>query len=484
MVVGEIAEAVDLLVVGAGPAGYAAALHGARRGRHVTLVDSDGDAGVGGVCLTVGCIPSKALIELAETVYRTRDARPPGLVGGDPTVDLGAFQEHKCSIVSELTRGVRDLLTDAAVQLRSGTLRFTRPDQAVIQDGNGPATFVEFRDVVLATGSRPAALEHLPPDGATVLDSTGALDLTELPTTVAVVGAGYVGVELGTALAKLGSSVTLIELADRILPDIDSTLVRPVSRRMRELGITLLTAARAEEHHDGILTVRQGTQEVQVKADIVITAVGRHPNTTNLGLDRLGVTPHPNGLLEVADDRTVQPHVAAIGDITPGPALAHKGYAEAEVAVDALCGYRVAFDPASIPAVVFSDPQIATVGMPPAQANADPDSTQVTTIPMRGNARALTLQAPAGTVALVTDRVTGAVHGVHLVGPHVSELISEGAHAIEMGSTVEDLAATVHVHPTVSEQLQEAARSAYGRPLHGRPQKSKQAARSTRQNDK
>lgn len=468
MVVGEIAEAVDLLVVGAGPAGYAAALHGARRGRQVTLVDSDGDAGVGGVCLRAGCIPSKALIELAETVYRTTGAHSPGLTGGDPRVDLAAFQDHKRLVIDELTCGVRDLLSDAAVQVRSGTLRFTRPDQAVIHEGDGPASFVEFRDVVLATGSRPAALEHLTPNGTTVLDSTDALGLAELPATVAVVGAGYIGVELGTALAKLGSSVTLIELEDRVLPEIDSTLIRPVSRRMRELGITVLTAARAGEHHDGALAVRQDEQDMQVKANIVIMAVGRRPNTDTLGLDRLGVTPRPDGLLEVAEDRTVRPRVAAIGDITPGPALAHKGYAEAEVAVDALCGYRVVFDPAGIPVVVFSDPEIATVGMSVAQARAEADSTRVTTVPMRSNGRALTLNAPAGTAALVSDTATGAVHGVHLVGPHVSELISEGTLAVEMGATVEDLAATVHVHPTVSEQLHEAARSAYGRPLHTR----------------
>ena len=366
MVVGEIAEAVDLLVVGAGPAGYTAALHAAQRGRQVTLVDRDGVDGVGGVCLRVGCIPSKALIELADLAAR---AKAVGLAPAAP--DLGAFQRRKREIVGRLTGGVRSMLDGAGVRVLGGELRFTRPDQAVVRTPDGHAAFLEFRDVVLATGSRPVPLPGLVPDGRTVLDSTGALDLADVPATVAVVGAGYIGVELGTALAKLGASVTLVEAAERVLPGIDAGLVRPVARRLAGLGVAVLTGAAAGEHRDGLLHVRQGEQESAVKADVVIVAVGRRPNTDDLGLDRLGVSPGPDGRLAVAPDRIVRRHVAAIGDVTPGPALAHKGYAEAPVAVDALCGDRVAFQPAAVPAVVFSDPEVATVGLTAAAARAD-----------------------------------------------------------------------------------------------------------------
>jgi dihydrolipoamide dehydrogenase len=466
MVVGEIAEAVDLLVVGGGPAGYAAALRGAQRGRDVLVIDRDGEDGVGGVCLRAGCIPSKALIEMADVAERAAGYATAGLSVGERSVDLGAFQAHKARIVGELTGGVRSLLAAAGVRVLAGDLRFTRPDQAVVRTPAGRAAFVEFRDVVIATGSRPAVLPHLVPDGVHVLDSTGALDLPELPATVAVVGAGYIGVELGTALAKLGSSVTLVEMAERILPEIDVALTRPVARRLDELGVTVLTGARAGEHRGTILHVRSGDRDVEVKADVVIVAVGRRPNTDELGLDRLGVTPGDDGLLHVAPDRTLRPHVAAVGDVTPGPALAHKGYAEAPVAVDALCGDRVTFQPAAIPAVVFADPEIATVGLSDAAARAEGLDPVVTTIPMAGNGRALTLRAPRGTVQLVSEAGTGLVLGLHVVGPHASELVAEGTVAIEMGATVEDLADTVHVHPTVGEQVQEAARAAAGRGLH------------------
>lgn len=465
MVVGEIAEAVDLLVVGAGPGGYAAALRGAQRGREVTLVDRDGRDGVGGVCLRAGCIPSKALIELADLRDRAASAAV-GLRVDGHAVDLTAFQAYKQKIVANLTGGVRSLLEDAGVRVLAGEVRFTRRDQAVVRTPAGRAVFVEFRDVVIATGSRPIALPGLVPDGRHVLDSTSALDLTELPDSLAVVGAGYIGVELGTAFAKLGASVTLVEQAGRILPDLDVALARPVRRRLNELGVAMVVDAQAREYRDGVLHVRRGDQELELEADVVVVAVGRRPNTDRLGLDRLGGTPDPDGLLPVAPDRTLRPHVAAIGDITPGPALAHKTYAEAGVAVDALCGDRVAFQPAAIPAVVFADPEIATVGLSPAAARAAGLEPATATVPMAGNGRALTLRAPRGTAQLVFEADTGVVLGLHVVGPHASELIAEGSVAIEMGATVDDLADTVHVHPTVGEQIQEAARVAAGRGLH------------------
>ncbi|EFC81432.1 dihydrolipoyl dehydrogenase [Parafrankia sp. EUN1f] len=471
MVVGEIAEGVDLLVVGAGPAGYAAALRGAQLGRDVTLVDRDGEAGVGGVCLRVGCIPSKALIEFADVLHRANALGRGGLAAGGVTADLAGFQRHKAGIVAGLTGGVRGLLRDAGVPLVGGTLRFTRPDQAVVETTAGQARFFEFQDVVLATGSRPVSLPSLPFDGITVLDSTGALALDALPSSVAVVGAGYIGVELGTALAKLGVPVTIVEQAEHLLPGVERALSRPVSRRLAELGVDLLTAATARAHADGVLTVERGGEQVAVKAEKVIVAVGRQPNTDQLGLDRLGVTAGSDGLLPVGPDRLVRRHVAAIGDITPGPALAHKGYAEAGVAVENLSGRRAAFQPAAIPAVVFSDPEIATVGLTAAEAAEQGIEVAMSSLPMAANGRAMTIGAQHGTVQLVTDRGSGVVLGVHLVGPHASELIAEATLALEMGATAEDLAETIHVHPSVSEHLEEAARATVGRPINSPSQR-------------
>lgn len=472
MVVGEIAEGVDFLVVGGGPGGYAAALHAAREGREVTLVDRDGERGVGGVCLRVGCIPSKALIEAADAAHRTRHLAAAGLDVDGVSVDLGRFQEFKRRVVDKLTGGVRTLMDGAGVQVVAGELRFTRPDQAVIEPGGDrPPQFVEFRHAVIATGSRPVELPGLPRDGETVLDSTDALALERLPESLAVVGGGYIGLELGTAFAKLGSNVTLVEALDRVLPTHDPAICRIVQRRLADLGVDVHTGARARDHADGKLTVERDGQSVQVEADRVVVAVGRQPNTDDLGLERLGVKPRRDGLLDVQSDRGLTPHIAAIGDITPGPALAHKATAEAETAVAALCGRPAAFDPAAIPAVVFSDPEVAGAGLSGEEARAAGIDARVATFPLGASGRAATLDASQGFLQLVIDPAADVVVGVHVVAPHASELIGEGVLAIEMAASPEDLAASIHPHPTLSEMYAMAAQLAVGRPLHtrGRP---------------
>jgi dihydrolipoamide dehydrogenase len=471
MVVGQIAEAADFVVAGAGPGGYTAALHAARQGRKVLLVDRDGDAGVGGVCLNVGCIPSKALIEAADLAQRAGEAKAFGVRAKVDGVDMAAFQGWKAQVVGGLTDGVRGLLHRAEVEVVAGTLLLTKPDQAVVQTPDGQARFLDFKDLVLATGSRPAALADLPFDGKAVLDSTGALALETLPKTVAVIGGGYIGLELGTALAKCGSTVAIVEAEDRLLPTLDRALARPVARRLKELGVAVHLKARALGHAKGKLTVAVNGAEQSVPAQAVIVAVGRRPNSDALGLDSIGVAPGNDGLLAVAADRRLARHVAAIGDITPGPALAHKALAEAGAAVDALCGKPAAFEPAAIPAVVFSDPEVATAGLTAETAKDEGADVAVTTVPLGASGRAATLDAKHGFIQVVADKADGAVLGVHIVGPHASDLIAEGVLAIEMGATVEDLALTVHPHPTLSEQFAEAAHLALGQPLHaaGKP---------------
>jgi dihydrolipoamide dehydrogenase len=474
VVVGQIPEEADVLVVGAGPGGYAVALHAARRGREVTLVEREQ---VGGTCLNVGCIPSKALIEVADLVARPEEASTWG-VRLTARVDMPAVQRHLRSVVDGLTGGVRHLLDQAGVRTVTGTARFATHDRLVVDAGEHVAHY-EFADLVLATGSRPSTLPHLPVDGRRVLDSTGAHALDRVPASVAVVGGGYIGVELGTALAKLGSRVTVVEALDRLLPALDRSLGRVIGRRLSELGVDVrLGTLAADLTPDGLAVHPAGDhaggggdadRADVVPAEVVVVAVGRRPNTEDLHLDVAGVRLDDRGLVAVdAARRTSAPHVWALGDLTPGPALAHKAMAEAEVLAEGLAGRPGAFDPAAIPQVVFGDPEVVSVGATTDELRARGDEPQTFRFPFTASGRARTLGRTAGYAEVVADE-SGTVVGVHLAGAHVSELAGEAALAIELAATLEDLAATIHPHPTMSEALAEAAQGALGHPLHVAP---------------
>ncbi|MCU1394077.1 MAG: dihydrolipoamide dehydrogenase [Ilumatobacteraceae bacterium] len=469
MVVGEIPVSADLVVVGAGPGGYAAALRGAQLGRDVVLIDRDGPDGVGGVCLNVGCIPSKALIETANHLEHTRAMSRHGLVVDAAHVDMHAWQRWKGTVVDGLTAGIRQLLRTAGVSVITGHAQLSRPDQLVVTDPLrplAPAQYFQFTDLVLATGSRPAPLPGLVRDGITVLDSTDVLALDHLPGRVAVLGAGYIGLELGTALAKLGAHVTIVEYASRVLPTMDAMFARPIGRRLRELGIDVRLDTAAVRFDDGVLHLATGDAVAQLDVDVVVIAVGRIPNTDQLGLDAAGVTLDRRGLIPVGVDRRATRHIAAIGDIVEGPALAHKATAEAHVAVEALCGHAAAFAPTTIPAVVFCDPEIASAGLTVDDARSAGIDVDAVTVPMGASGRAATMDARDGFLQLVWERDSGTVIGVHIAGVHASELIAEGVLAIEMAATLDDVAGSIHAHPTLSEQLGEAAHLALDRPVH------------------
>lgn len=458
MVVGEVPEGVDLLVVGAGPGGYTAALRAAQLGRKVVLVDRSGPDGVGGVCLRVGCIPSKALIEVADTADQVAHLGTAGLTAGGVSVDLAGFQHWKGEIVTSLAAGVSGRLRHAGVDVVAGEVRFTRPGACVVQSGDDrPPRHLEYTDVILATGSRPLDLPGLPRDGEHVLDSTDVLGLRCVPRTVTVVGGGYIGLELGTALAKLGSTVTIVEALDGLLTGLDPAVLAPVRHRLRALGVDVLLEHRVEDFDGQAVTVRGPDGPATVPAEKLVVAIGRRPNTDSLGLARIGLTPDEAGLLPVGPDRLAGPGVAAIGDITAGPALAHKATAEAAVAAESVCGRPAAFAPAAIPMVVFSDPEIATAGYAPDQARSLGMDVAVARVPMRASGRAATLGAGEGFTQLVVDRSADAVVGAQIVGPHASELIAEAVLAIEMAASPVDLLATIHPHPTVSELLSDAA---------------------------
>ena len=453
MVVGNVPEAADFVVVGAGPGGYEAALSAAKMGRRVMLIDEAGEEGVGGVCLNVGCIPSKALIELSERFHFLADASAIGLNTTGASVDMSAFQKWKRSVVHKLSSGVAGALAKAKVSVRKGRARLISASSLVINDGEGGAQFVDFKDIVLATGSRPTLLKQLPVDGSRIVDSTGALAFDALPKTVAVVGGGYIGLELGMALSRLGAKVSVVEASGELIPSVDSRLVGPVSRQLKALGVDVYLNTLATGADDTHLTIQSSEGEKLIAAEKIVVAVGRTPNTDDLGLEDANIPVNDQGLIEVALDRRVSKHIAAIGDITPGPALAHKASAESFVAVDALNGKNVAFEPQCIPAVVFTDPEIATVGLTEREAKEAGYEVSVSRVPLGASGRAATMGATLGYSQLVADKADGTVLGVHLVGPHASELIAEAALAIELGASAEDVSLTIHPHPTLSEQI-------------------------------
>jgi len=510
VVVGEVAVGADLLVIGGGPGGYSAALRGAAAGRSVTLVERDR---LGGVCLNVGCIPSKALIHVADTAALPDET---GAIGVDlhASVDLDRAQAWISDVVGRLTGGVEQLLRDAGVTLATGTARFATARRVAVTLGDD-ANFYEFNSVVLATGSRTVELPGVPFDGDRIIDSTAALALRRVPPRLTVVGGGYIGVELGGAFAKLGADVTIVELADQLLPGMPLGLARTLERALRARGITIRSGTKVLERDGEDLIVegpsgearlpigvtpdqRAAAQPVAPGAPIgpeaqpvaprprsdggegagdgvVVVAVGRRPNTDSLGLSQAGVRLDTDGRIMVAADRRAAKDVYAIGDVTPGPALAHKATAEAEVAVTAAGGRRAAFDPATIPAVVFSDPQVATVGLTAEQAAKAGAEATTFRFPLSASGRALALARPEGYVEIVAERgggpSGGTVLGVHMVGAGVAELAAEAALAVEMGATAEDLALTIAPHPTLSEALAEAAKGVLGRPLHVRRRK-------------
>ncbi|MGX1163576.1 dihydrolipoamide dehydrogenase [Arthrobacter sp. SLBN-100] len=452
MVMGESAEPVDLLVIGGGPGGYTAALRAAELGREVVLVEKEF---IGGVCLNVGCIPSKTLIETADA-HRTVQRLLPHAT--DELPDLAVWQDHKAEVVQGLANGVAGLLKKAGVRVLSGAARFTSRSRVAVQQTNDVTTFLEFKQAIIATGSRPVAIPVAPLNGTRVVDSTGALSLETMPKRLVVVGAGYIGIELATAYAKLGSEVTIVELQDRVLPEMPLQFARPVATRLTELGVTvhtsaLLTGVDAE----GAVCERAGTR-LALPADVVLIAVGRRPNTDDLGLEAAWIKTDSGGRIAVGPDRVIPgTGIAAIGDVTEGPMLAHKATAEAVVAAEALCGRKVAFDPAAIPLVVFSDPEVASAGYTEDGAREAGLNVRAVTIPLSALGRAATMGARNGFTQLVVDTEADAVVGVHMAGPHVSELIAEGVLAIEMAASPSDLAATVHAHPTLAEGMFEAA---------------------------
>jgi dihydrolipoamide dehydrogenase len=466
MVVGTLTLDVDVLVIGSGPGGYVAAIRAAQLGKSVVCVDK---AEIGGVCLNRGCIPSKALISAAHRYESARHGAEIGINTSEVSVDWSKVQAWKDGIVKKQSGGVGSLFKGNKVQFVSGEAFFVS-ENVVSVATESDSTQYKFNHCIIATGSRPVELKAFP-FGKRILSSTEALSLGELPKSLIVIGGGYIGVELGQMFSKFGTKVTILEGSDSILPGFEKELSRYVLRSLKKTDVEVVTGAMAKEakqtDSDVTVTYTAGGEEKQVTADYVLVTVGRRPNTDDLGLEAIGVKVDEHGLIQVDHQgRTSVPHIFAIGDVVPGLSLAHKASYEAKVAAEAIAGEASAVDYKVIPAIVFSDPEIASVGLTETEAKEKGIDVFSGRFSYGANGRAQTLGASEGFVKLVGNKENGLLIGAQIVGSEASNLIAELALAIEMGATIEDVSLTIHAHPTLGEIVMDASEVALGHPIH------------------
>jgi len=453
----------EVLVLGSGPGGYTAAFRAADLGRQVVLVERH--AALGGVCLNVGCIPSKALLHVAEVMAAAEGLAEAGVAFGAPRLDLARLRAHKEAVVGKLTGGLAQMAKQRGVTVVTGTGRFSGPKRLAVDTADGPVA-IGFEHAIVAAGSRGVSLPGLPADPR-VLDSTSALALADVPPRLLVVGGGVIGLEMATVYAALGSEVTVVELLDRLLPGPDPDLVRPLEKRIRGrwAGIHLATKLAAVAARADGLEVRFEGERAPAPAcfDRVLVAVGRRPNGDRIGAEAAGLRVDAHGFVAVDERlRTNLPHVHAIGDVARAPLLAHKASHEGKAAAEAIAGLPAAFDTTVIPSVAYTDPEVAWVGLGEAEAKARGVEVDVARFPWQASGRALGIGRAEGLTKLVFARDTKRLVGAGIVGPHAGELISECALAIEMGADAEDVALTVHPHPTLSETVAFAAEVAAG----------------------
>ena len=457
-----------LLVIGAGPGGYTCAIRAGQLGIDTIIVEAGKP---GGTCLNVGCIPSKALIHAAgeyETIAAAAEnASVLGISTAKPSLDFAKTMAWKDSIVRRLNGGVAGLLKKAGVKLVAGHARFRDGKSVEVETPSGPQT-IHAETVVIATGSEPIAIPALP-FGGRVISSTEALALPEIPHSLVVVGGGYIGLELGTAFAKLGAAVTVVEAAPRILPQYDGELSAPVARHLSALGVTILTGAKAKVlDADGtaLMVETASGEQRTLDADKILVTVGRKPATSGFGLESLDLD-MIEPFIRIDDRcRTSMHGIFAIGDITGEPMLAHRAMAQGEMVAEIVAGRRRAWDRLSIPAICFTDPEIVTVGLSPREASDKGFDVKTDLFPFKANGRALTLEREDGFIRTVARADNHLLLGIQGVGVGIAELSAGFSLALEMGARLEDIAMTIHAHPTQSEAFHEAALKSLGHAIH------------------
>ncbi len=451
----------QLVVIGAGPGGYAAAFRAVELGLKVTLIDPE--ANPGGVCLHRGCIPSKALLHVAKLLSETEEAGQIGVSFAKPQVDLDRVRSWKDEVIDKLTGGLGSKVEKFKINYLKGTARFKDARTLIVTTATGSVGEMTFEQAILATGSRPIMLPGVPADSRRVIDSTGALEIADIPSSLLVVGGGYIGLELGSVYAALGSKVSVVEMTDGLLPgcdrDLVSVLKRGLDRKFSDIMLNTKVVG-IKEQKNGVQVNLQGRSgdPLQKRFHRVLVAIGRRPNSENLGLESTAVKLDGKGFVEVDGQmRTAEPHIFAIGDLAGEPMLAHKAYGEAHVAADVAAGRKGVFEPRAIPAVVFTDPEIAWCGLTETEARDRKIKVKTAKMPWRGNGRTLTLGRDDGMTKLIIDPDTDRLLGIAVAGPGAGELIAEGVLALEMAAVSEDLRKSIHPHPTLSETLYDAA---------------------------
>jgi dihydrolipoamide dehydrogenase len=468
MVMGELAQETELLVIGAGPGGYAAAFRAADLGLDVTMVDLSDRPG--GVCLFRGCIPSKTYLFVSELIHDARRAEAMGVAFGAPRIDLDRLRSWKDEVVNKLAAGLMTLNRQRGVQLLKGRAEFESPTRVRLHDAD--VSHIQFKSAILATGSHPTGFPGITRHrGSRIMTSTEALELIEVPATLLVIGGGYVGLELGSVYAALGSRVTVVELGDRLLPGVDADLVKVLARRLENLfdSIRLKTqVVSLKEDASGVAVQFAGNGDAaEERFDRVLVAIGRKPNSSGLNLGAAEVALDEGGFVRVDDrQRTSNPKIYAIGDVVGGMMLAHKAAREGKVAAEVIAGEPSAFDVRAIPAVVYTDPQIAWCGLTEEQARQRHQGVEIRRFPWKASGRALTMGVDEGLTKMIVDQQTQRILGVGIAGRNTEGLISEAVLAIEMGALAQDLALSIHPHPTLSETEGEVAEIFMGSATH------------------
>jgi dihydrolipoamide dehydrogenase len=469
MVMGELTQEADVVVIGGGPGGYAAAFRAADLGLDVTMIDVD--ARPGGVCLFRGCIPSKALLFITELIHDAHHAgEAMGVAFGKPQIELDALRAWKNKVIDKLADGLVTLSKKRGVQLVQARAVFESSDRLRLQGSD--IAHIKFRHAILATGSHTVSMPGADfKENGRIMDSTGALTLPDIPESLLVIGGGYVGLELGSVYASLGSRVTTIEMADKLLLGADRDLVEPLIRRVTKLfeAIHLSSGVMAmEEHETGVnVTMKIGLEKVQKTFDRVLVSIGRRPNSQDLGIENTGIKLDERGYVIVDEQqRTGDPRIFAIGDVVGGAMLAHKAMREGKVAAEVIAGQHSAFDVRAIPAVVYTDPQIAWCGLTEEDARKANRAVKISRFPWTASGRAATMDSPEGLTKMIFDPETGRILGVGIVGRGAGEMIAEGVLAVEMGALAEDLALSIHPHPTLSETEGEVAEAFLGSATH------------------
>lgn len=459
---------IRVAVVGAGPGGYAAAFYAADLGMEVTLIDAEKNPG--GVCLYRGCIPSKALLHVAKVLDEAKHATDWGVDFGAPRIDIDKLRGYKNRVVEKLTSGTGQVAKLRKVNYIQGWATIVSPTRLQVKTSSGEQT-VDVDNIILATGSEPTRIPALSINSPRVLDSTGALDLPEIPKTMLVIGGGYIGLELGSVYAALGTRVSVVEMTDGLLPGADRDLVKYLAQRVEKTFDRVMLSTKVlsmKPVDEGIAVSLEGTNgESEATFDYVLVSIGRRPNARIPGLEKTAVQVNDRGFIQTDfQRRTEEPTIFAIGDVAGEPMLAHKASHEARVAVEAIAGHKAIFEPLAIPAVVFTDPEIAWAGLTESQAEAEGREVEVARFPWGASGRAISIDRVDGMTKLVIEPKTERVLGVGVVGPGAGELISEGVLAIEMGATASDVKLTIHPHPTLSETVMEAAEQFFGTATH------------------